>query len=99
MTEPSQIPTNRKALEESLGLSEEILRNIELSEIPLTNIALKTIRLARLLNDFEWQQIFQYEVSGYPTTPNGMEPEVFRLAEKANRGYQLKDEKTEKINT
>ena len=97
MTESFQIPINRKALEESLGSSEEVLRNIELSEIPLTNIALKTIRLARLLNDLEWQQIFQFEVGGYPTTPNGMEPEVFRLAEKANRGYQLKDEKTEKI--
>lgn len=97
MTEPSQIPTNRKALQESLGLSEEILKNIELSEIPLTNIALKAIRLARLLNDFESQQIFQYEVSGYPTTPDGVEPEVFHLAEKANRDYQHKDDKTGEI--
>lgn len=97
MTESLHIPTSRKALAESLGLSEEILRNIELSEIPLTNIALKTTRLARLLNDFESQQIFQYEVSGYPTTPSGVEQDVFRLAEKANRGYQLKDEKTEKV--
>jgi hypothetical protein len=98
MTELSHIPTSRKALEESLCLSEEILRNIELSEIPLTNIALKATRLARLLNDFESQQIFQFEVSGYPTTPNGVEPDIFRLAEKANRGYQLKDEKSKKIN-
>lgn len=90
MIEQPPIPPSRKALQESLTLSEEILRNIELSEIPLTNIALKAIRLARLLNDFEAQQIFQFEVSGYPTTPNGVEPEVFRLAEKANRGYQAK---------
>lgn len=97
MIELPQIPTNRKILEESLDLSEVILRNIELSEISLANIALKSIRLARLLNDFEWQKIFQYEVSGYPNTPNGMNPEVFLLAEKANRGYQIKDGNTENI--
>jgi len=99
MTDQSPIPTTRKALQEALGLSEEILRNIELSEIPLTNIALKAVRLARLLNDFEPQQMFQYEVSGYPSTPDGVEPSVYRLAEKANRCYQLKDDKEGKLNS
>ena len=42
-------------LEQALQLSEEILSNIELNEISLSNIALKTSRLARLLDDFENQ--------------------------------------------
>jgi hypothetical protein len=36
---------------EVIQLAEEILRNIELSEIPLSNICLKAARLARLTND------------------------------------------------
>lgn len=36
---------------ETLSLAEEILRNIELNEIPLTNACLKAVRLTRLLND------------------------------------------------
>jgi hypothetical protein len=50
-----KIPPTKKALAEALQLSSEILRNIELNEIPLENVALKTGRLARLLNDFEMQ--------------------------------------------
>jgi len=36
---------------EALSLAEEILRNIELNEIPFANTCLKVARLARLLND------------------------------------------------
>jgi len=50
------IPPNRKALKEALNLSEEILRNLELSEVPLNNIALKACRLARLLNESTVQE-------------------------------------------
>jgi hypothetical protein len=78
-------------LEQAYALSEEILKNIELTEIPLTNIALKTSRLARLLNDFEHQKIFQYEASGYPTKPGGVPPEIFALNQKAKRTYFEKD--------
>lgn len=80
-------------LEQALQLSEEILSNIELTQIPLSNIALKTSRLARLLDDFENQKIFQYEASGYPTTPNGINPEIFDLLRKAKRTYWKKDGK------
>jgi hypothetical protein len=38
---------------ESLSLVEEILKNLELNEIPLGNACLKAARLARLLNDTE----------------------------------------------
>lgn len=91
------IPPTRKALEEALSLSEEILKNLELSEIPLTNIALKSSRLARLLNDFETQKIMEYEVSGFPSTPSGLSPEIYQLAIAAGREFQLKDDKTAKL--
>ncbi len=61
-----KIPANKLTLKEALLLSEEIMRNIELNEIPLTNIALKTARLARLMNDFQMAELLRYETSGYP---------------------------------
>ena len=69
---------------EALVLSREILKNFELSEISLSNIALKTAGLARLLDDFEYEKAFQLEVSGYPFS-NGIPPDVFKIARLANR--------------
>ena len=88
------IPPSRKALREALALSKDILKNIELSEMPLAHIALKASRLARLLNDFDIQKIMEYEAGGYPSTPNGVHPDVYRLAVIAGREYQQKNEKT-----
>lgn len=88
------IPPIRKALEEALCLSDEILKNMELSEIPLTKVALKTCRLARLLNDSDVQKIMEYEASGYPSTPNGLSLDIYQLAVAADREFQLKDDKT-----
>jgi hypothetical protein len=85
------VPPSQQALREALGLSEETLRNIELGELPLTQIALKTSRLARLLNDSEMHKIMQFEVSGYPYTASGVSPEVFRLATIAGRQSEVKD--------
>ncbi|MBI4680197.1 MAG: hypothetical protein HY753_03020 [Nitrospirae bacterium] len=84
----NNIPPNRKALEEALNLSEDILKNLELSEIPLTNIALKAGRLARLLNEMEIQKIMKYEVSGYPSIPSGLAPDIYQLAASAGREFQ-----------
>ncbi|WP_423394993.1 hypothetical protein [Burkholderia sp. LMG 21824] len=81
---------SRAALSEALDLSNDILRNIELTETPLTQIALKASRLARLLNDFDYRQIFEYEASGYPTTPDGVPPSVWKCAQIAGRINQLK---------
>ena len=81
-----KIPATKKALNDALRLSEEIIKNIELSEIPLSNIALKTARLARLINDFEMIEIMEYEISGYPTSPSGFVPkDKWKLGIKANR--------------
>jgi len=85
------IPPSQQALKEALGLSEEILRNIELNELPLARIALKASRLARLINDLEMQKIMQFEASGYPSTPEGVPSEVFRLATIAGRQFEQED--------
>jgi len=86
-----QIPPTPKALEEALELSAEILKDIELSQISLTSISLKTSRLARLLNNFDGQEIFQHEASGYPSGQDGLPPKIWRLAELAGRTFQEKD--------
>ena len=91
------VPPTAEALKEALSLSSEILRNIELSEIPLTNIALKTSRLARLLNDYDVQTIMEYEAGGYPSKPDGIPPDVWRLAVMAGRRYEIKDSQTEEV--
>lgn len=91
------VPPSRQALREALTLSEEVLRNIELSEMPLANVALKASRFARLLNDFDSQKIMEYEASGYPSTPEGVEPNIYRLAVEAGREFQQKDVKTNQI--
>lgn len=75
------------ALAEALVLSEDILKNLELGEVPLSSVALKTSRLARLLNDFEFQRIMEHEVGGYPGGPDGMLPEVYQRAVQAGREF------------
>ena len=84
------IVPSRQALSEALHLAEETLKNIELGELELSSIALKSSRLARLLNDFDYQEIFEYEASGYPVTPGGVEPRVWQLAVIAGRRYTNK---------
>lgn len=92
------IPPSRKALSEALELSDEILRNLELSELPLTNIALKVSRLARLINEFDMQKIMSYEVGGYPkSSSNLVAPDVWRLAVIAGREFKSEDSKTKQV--
>lgn len=86
------IHPSRQALTEALSLSSEILRNIEYDDLPLENIALKVARLARLLNDFEFEEIMRYEVGGYPTKNDGIPPRIWKLGIIANRVYEKKDE-------
>lgn len=84
-------PPTHKALGEALLLAEEILKNIELSEVSLTVVMLKASRLARLLNDHPHQIAFQYEASGYPSTPTGVSAPVWKAAKTAGRIYKTKD--------
>jgi hypothetical protein len=88
------IPPSRQAMGEALALSTELLRNIELSEIPLTNAALKAARLARLLNDFDYQKIMEYEAGGYPSGVENVNHDVWLLGGMAGRWFELSDSKT-----
>jgi hypothetical protein len=92
-----QIPPSGQALAEALSLSSEILKNLELSELPMTNIALKASRLARLLNEFDIQKIMAYEVSGYPATPSGLPQDIWELAAAAGRKFEEPDATTKKM--
>lgn len=89
-TENVLVPPSAQALAEAQTLSGEILREIELSQSPLSLIVLKALRLARILNDFEAQQIFEWESGGYPRNPEGATPEVWAAAVKANRIFYRK---------
>lgn len=62
-----------EGLKEALVLCESVISEIELNSNSLSNIALKASRLARLVGHFDYQKIFLYEVSGYPTTPDGVD--------------------------
>lgn len=88
---PDNIPPTALALREALDLSGELLRHLELSDQSLTSSALMAARVARLLNDFEFQRIFQFEAGGYPTTPSGMTPDSWKLAGVAGRQYQANE--------
>jgi hypothetical protein len=88
------VPPSAEGLREALNLSADILRNIELSEIPLTNIALKASRLARLLNEYDTQKIMEFEAGGYPSTTEGLPPDIWRLAVIAGRTHDIKDKET-----
>ncbi len=93
------IPPNPKMLQDALLLAETILTDIELSQIVLTKIAMKASRLARLLSDHPYQEIFFYEASGYPTTPTGIPPEIFELCRLAGRMVEEEDAKSHQITT
>lgn len=78
--------------EEVIKLADEILRNIELNEIPLQNIALKCARLGRLTNNQPAMNLFQYELAGYPQDDKGfILAEAFNLARNVNRVFSQKD--------
>lgn len=91
------IPPNSDALLEALRLSEELLRNVELDDVPLARAALKAVRLARLLNDPESEEMFSLEASGYHTTPEGVPQPDWSIALRAKRGYLERDPETKEI--
>jgi hypothetical protein len=85
----------------AIGLAEEILSNIELSDISLSAVMLKCARLARILGDAEHRQIFNFEAGGYPSTPSGIQPDIFELGRKSGRVYKDKNsdgQETERMN-
>lgn len=70
-------------LKESINLSDEIIRNIELSEISIEDIFLKSLRFSKLINDTDWEKWLNFEISWYPlNTDWNWLPENFQLADK-----------------
>ena len=81
------IPANTEVLKEAAALSADILQDIELSQARLSVVVLKALRLARILNDFDMQQIFEWESGGYPLGASGVSPEVWSAGTRANRTF------------
>jgi len=96
MTSDSVTPS-RQALSEALELSADALRDMETAESPLAAVALKVMRLARILNDFSFHATMRYETAGYPTTPRGLAREIFQNAVAAGRQFEAEDPKTKEI--
>jgi len=87
-----KIPPTKQALSDALELSNEIIKNIEFDEISLANIALKTVRLARLINDFEMAEIMRYEISGYNPNNSGFVPHnEWKIGTKTKREYETEN--------
>lgn len=77
---------NKIIKKEAYLLAEEILKDLDLSRLPLANIVLKAGRLARLMNDFDIEKTFEYEASGYPYIEGkGLSPDVWEHIGRANR--------------
>jgi AbiTii len=72
--------------DEALRLSEELLSDIELGRIPATDIARKTSRLARLLDDAEALDWLRIEAGGYPPAmTGGLDAAATAAAVRSNR--------------
>ena len=83
---------NSERINECTKLSEEILKNFELSELPVSKIILKCLRLCRLLNDEDGILLFTYESSGYPETEdNHLTSDAWRIAKIAGRRFFEKE--------
>ena len=98
-TTPASLPivATAEVLKEAETLAEDILRDIELSQATLSIVVLKALRLARILNDFETQRIFEWESSGYPRELSGVAPHVWEAAVTAGRRFSQKDKETEDL--
>ena len=94
----TSIPTTTQVLGEAEALSADILKDIELSQTPLSVVVLKALRLARLLNDFESQQIFEWESGGYPLGAKGVSKEVWAAGTRAGRTFFKKSSDSEIAN-
>ncbi|MFP3667782.1 hypothetical protein SB717_21795 [Priestia sp. SIMBA_032] len=81
--------------EEALQLSEEILKNFELSEIPTQHILLKCLRLARISNDFEALEWLNQEANGFDFDAKGfMTQTAWAASAKSGRRYFTDDPKS-----
>ena len=55
---------NPETKREALEIAKDILKNVEECDKPLSNVAFKTLRFARLLNYSDYINIFEYDWLG-----------------------------------
>ena len=72
-------------IEEALDLSEEILNQLEDASIKTSVIALKCLRLARLMDDYEAVDWLVCEMEGYKSSKDGIPHDLFELGVKHGR--------------
>jgi hypothetical protein len=53
-------------IQQAKQLSKDILDDLEINQLPISPILMKTMRLARILHDTEAQNWINYEIKGYP---------------------------------
>lgn len=82
-------------LEEALNLSEEILNQLEDANVKTSVIALKCLRLARLMDDYESVDWLVCEMEGYKSTKDGIPHDLFELG--AKHGREQKNDKGSRI--
>lgn len=82
-------------LEEALNLSEEILNQLEDANVKTSVIALKCLRLARLMDDYESVDWLVCEMEGYKSTKDGIPHDLFELG--AKHGRERKSDKGDRI--
>lgn len=75
----------------ALKLAEELLDDIELRRLNPIDIARKTSRLARILNDVDAMFWLYYEVSGYPRGDGGLDQYAWKAAQKSHRIFKKED--------
>lgn len=85
-----EMATSKSSAAESYELTNDLLADLELERLSLTSCVMKAARLARLVGDDDHFLIFRHELSGYPSTPSGVVPAVWRLLKAADRIKQVK---------
>lgn len=81
--------------DEALKLSEEILSQLEDANIKTSIIALKCLRLARLMDDYESVDWLVCEMEGYKSAKDGNSSDLFELG--AKHGRERKNDKGKRI--
>ena len=69
------IPATANVLAEAEALSGDVVKDLELGQLPLSAIGLKALRLARILNDSEVQQTLERQSAGGVATKSTEELE------------------------
>src|SRR5512138_187278 len=76
-------------------LSDAILTDLEMNQLPISQILMKAKRLARLLHDSDAQKWIDFEIMGYPPVFDPAELGTCRTYYTADRPV-LRDERTRK---